>query len=105
MLTGISNQSQVESKVVDRGNLHGKQFLRLEQMMEICLRVYAVDITSVRVDGGEVGFPFLVAHVHGTLIGEQHRIASITGRHDTVEHIDTTLYRLKDVLGVPTPIR
>ena len=33
MLTGICHQSQVESEVVYRSNLHGQQFLSLEEMV------------------------------------------------------------------------
>ena len=60
--------------------------------------MYTVYFAAIRIDRREVVLPLLVAHVHGSLIGEEHSIATITGGHDTVEHIDATLDGLEDVL-------
>ena len=67
-------------------------------MVEISLCSYTVDVASVGVDRGEVHLPFLVLHVHSALVCEQHSVASVAGWHYTVEHVDTTLDALKDVL-------
>ena len=98
MRARVRDQSQVESQIVYRSYLHGQQLLSLEQVVQIGLRVYAVNVATVGVDGREVVLPLLVAHVHRSLIGEQHRIATIAGGHDAVEHVDATLNGLQDVL-------
>ena len=36
-LAGIGHQSQIEGEVMDRGDLHGQQLLRLEQMVQVGL--------------------------------------------------------------------
>ena len=99
MLTGIGYQSQIERQVMDAGYLHGQKFLSLKQVVEVCLRMDAVDVAAVRVDGGEIVFPFLIAHIHCALIGKEHRIAAVACRHDAVEHIDTALDGFQDILG------
>ena len=98
MLTCVSDKSQVEGEVMDTGYLHGQQLLSLEEVVEIGLGVYTVYFAAIRIDRREVVLPLLVAHVHGSLIGEEHSIATITGGHDTVEHVDATLDGLEDVL-------
>ena len=70
MLTCVSDKPQVESEVVDAGNLQCQQFLGLEEMVEIGLGVQTVELTSVRVDGCKVLLPLLVTQVHRSLIGE-----------------------------------
>ena len=67
-------------------------------MVQVCFCVDAVDITSFRINRGEVVFPFLVFHVHRALVCEQHRVASVTGRHDTIKHIYTSLYTFENIL-------
>ena len=49
MQTGIRHQSQVEGEIVDRGNLHGQQFLGLEKMVQIGLGMDTVDLTALRI--------------------------------------------------------
>ena len=66
--------------------------------MKIGFRVDSVDITTIWIDGREVVSPFLITHVHSSLISEQHRITSVTSRHNTIEHIDTSFDSLEDVL-------
>ena len=87
MLSGIGYQPQVEGEVMDRGYLHGQQFLRLEEMMEIGLRVDTVYLTAIGINGREVVLPLLVPHVHRSLISEQHGVATVAGWHHTVEHV------------------
>ena len=98
MLACISDKSQVEGEVMDTGYLHGQQFLSLEKVVEIGLGVYTVYFAAIRIDRREVVLPLLVAHVHGSLIGEEHGVATISGGHDTIEHVDATLDGLEDVL-------
>ena len=83
---------------MDGGYLHGQQFLGLEEMMQVGLGVDAIDVATIGVDGRKVVLPLLVAHVHGALVGEEHGIATITGGHHTVEHVDATFDGLEDVL-------
>ena len=66
--------------------------------MEISFRMDTVYLATIRIDRGEIVFPLLVTHVHRTFIGEQHGVTTITGRHHTIEHIDTAFDGLKDVL-------
>ena len=84
---------------MDRRDLHGQQFLRLEQMMQIGFRVDAVDVAAIGIDGREVVLPFFVAHVHRPFVGEEHSVTAIASGHHTVEHIYATFDGLKDVLG------
>ena len=98
MLTSVSNETKIERQVVDAGNLHSQQLLRLEQMVEVSLGVDAVYIATVRVDRREVHLPLLVSQVHGTFVSEEHSVATITSRHHAVEHVDTTLYAFEDIL-------
>ena len=99
MLTGIGYESQVEGQVVDAGYLHGQQLLGLEEVVEVGLGVDAVDVAAIGIDGREVVFPLLVAHVHRAFVGEEHGVAAIAGGHDAVEHIDASFDGLEDVLG------
>ena len=45
---------------------------------------------SVRIDWREIVLPFLVTHIDSTEAGEELAVASVTGRHDAVEHIDAS---------------
>ena len=54
MFARIAHQSEIEGEVVDAGNLHGKEFLGLEQMMEVGLGVDAVHIAAIGIDRTEV---------------------------------------------------
>ena len=103
MLAGIGDQTQIEGEVMDAGNLHGQQLLRLEQVVQVGLGVDAVNIAAVGVDGREVVLPLLVAHVHGTFVGEQHGVATIACRHDAVKHVHTALDGFQDVLRCTHP--
>ena len=98
VMAGIGDESQVEREVVDAGYLHRQEFLCLEQVVQVGLGGHAVDVASVWVHRTEVHLPFLVAHVHRTIIGEEHRIAAVAGWHDAVEHIHTTLDGFQDIL-------
>ena len=98
MCARVTHKTQVESKVVDGCNLHGQQLLGFEQVVQVGFRVNAVDGTPFWIDGGEVGLPFLVPHVHGAFIRKKHGIPAIAGRHDAVEHVDTTFNSFKNVL-------
>ena len=98
MVARIGHETEEKCQIVDACYLHCKQFLRLEKVVQVCLGVDAVDVASVRVDGGEVVLPLLVAHVHRTVVGEEHGVAPVACRHDTVEHVDATFYRLEYVL-------
>ena len=84
---------------MDAGYLHGQQFLGLEQMVEIGFGINLVGVAAVWVDGGEVALPFLVAHVHRALIGEEHGVAPVTGGHHTVKHVYSSFYCLQNILG------
>ena len=99
MRARVRDQSEVEGQIVYRGYLHGQQLLGFEQVVQIGLRVDAVNVAAFGVYGREVVLPLLVAHVHRTLVGEEHGVAPIAGRHHAVEHVDTTLNGFQDVLG------
>ena len=83
---------------MDAGYLHGEQLLRLKQMVQVGFRVDAIYLTAVGVDGREVVFPLFVAHVHRALVGKQHGVAPVSGRHHAVEHVYTTLDSFENVL-------
>ena len=51
MMACIGHQSQIEGQVVYRGNLHGQQLLSLEQMVQVGLRVDAVNLAPIGVNG------------------------------------------------------
>ncbi len=98
MMAGVCNETEIERQVVDAGDLHSQQLLCLEEVVEVGLGGYAVDVAAVRVNRTEVHLPLLVAHVHRALVGEEHSVAAVTGRHYAVEHVDTTLDGFEDVL-------
>ena len=98
MCAGIGDQSQIECQVVDAGYLHGQQLLCFEQVVQIGFRIAQIHFTAVGVNGCEVGFPFLVAHVHRAVVSEQHRITTVACRHHAVEHIHTALDGFENVL-------
>lgn len=51
MVTGIAYQAQVESQIVDAGNLHGEQLAGFEQVVEIGFGVDSVHVTAIGIDG------------------------------------------------------
>ena len=67
-------------------------------MVQVCFCRDAVNIAAVRIDRREIGLPFLVSHVHRTIISKEHGVATVACRHHTVEHIYTSFYSLKDIL-------
>ena len=103
MLAGIRDKSEVECQVVYACNLHGQQFLSLEEVVQVSLRVYAVYVAAIRVDRREVSLPFLVPHVHCPLVCEEHGVASVSCRHDAVEHVYPSLDGFKDILRCAHP--
>lgn len=98
VLACICHQSEIEGEVVDAGNLHCQKLLCFEKVVEVCLGCYAVDIATIRINRAEIHFPFLIAHVHGAIIGEQHGISSVSGRHDAVKHINPSFDGFQNVL-------
>ena len=46
---------------------------------------------------GEVIFPLFVAQVHHAVLRENHTITSVARRHNTIEHIHSTLNAFKDI--------
>ena len=98
MLSRIGDESQIEGQIVYACYLHGQEFLCLEEVMQVSLGCDTVDVASVRVYGTEVHFPFLVAHVHRSVVGEEHGVASVAGWHHTVEHVHSSFYGLEYVL-------
>ena len=79
-------------------NLHGQQFLCMEKMAQIRFAVQRVYIGStVRLNGGEIRFPFFVSHIDDTVFGKQHSISSVACRHYAVEHIYAAFYPFKDI--------
>ena len=83
---------------MDTGNLHRQEFLSLKEMVEIGFRVEAVGLAAIGINRGEVCFPLLIAHIHRAVVSEEHRIATVTGRHHTVEHIYAALNGFENVL-------
>lgn len=98
MMAGIGHEAQIEREVVDAGYLHRQQLLGLEEVVEVGLRGYEVDVAAVWIYRTEVFLPLLVAHVHRALIGEEHGVAAVTGRHYAVEHVYAALDGFEDVL-------
>ncbi len=79
-------------------NLHGQQFLGYEKVAQVGFGIYPVNEAVARlVDGGEVVGPFLVAHVHDAVGGEEHAVAPVARRHHAVHHVHSAVYGLKDV--------
>ena len=68
-------------------------------MVEVGLGVDAVNIASVGIDGREIVFPLLVAHVHRAFVGEEHGITAVAGGHYAVEHINAPLDGFQYVAG------
>mgnify|MGYP004421247079 CR=1 FL=1 len=67
-------------------------------MSEVCFRVKSIHFRrSVRVYRREIGFPFLVPHVHYAFACEQHGVPSVSGRHYTIEHIHSASYAFQKV--------
>ncbi len=93
------DKPQVESEIVYARDLHGKQLLRLEKVVQIRLCRDAVYLaTAVFVNRREVHLPFLVAHVHRALIGEEHGVASVVSASRSGTYPHSSLNALKDVL-------
>ena len=42
VLSGISHKAEIESQIVDGGNLHGQQLARFEQVVQVSLGVHLV---------------------------------------------------------------
>ena len=78
--------------------LHGEQFLRLKQVVQVGFRVDAVYLAAVGIDGREVVFPLFVAHIHRALVGKQHGVTPVSGGHHTIEHVYTTFNCFENVL-------
>ncbi len=98
MATGFSDEPEVEGQVVDAGNLHGQEFLGLEEVVEIGSGVEGVHgCRAVGVDGCEVGFPLLVAEVHDAFGGEEHGVAAVAGGHDAVKHVHAPFYAFEQI--------
>ena len=82
--------------------LQGQQFLRMEQMTQISLAIHRIHIRStVGLDRREVILPLLVAHVHDAVLGKEHTIATITGRHHTVKHVNPALDEFQQIREFP----
>ena len=77
---------------MDGCNLHGQQFLADKQVAQVSLCVDAVDEAfAILLDRGEIVGPFLVAHIHDAVGGEQHAVAPVAGGHNAIHHVDTTV--------------
>lgn len=80
--------------------MHSQQLTATEQMMDISLGVYTVDITvAVGVERLETVGPFGVAHIDDASAAEQHSAAPVAGWHNAVEHIDPTGNSFENVGG------
>ena len=98
VLAGFAYEPEVEGQVVDGGNLHGQQFLCVEQVAQVGTAVHRVYVRcSVGFDGRVVILPFLVAHVHDTVFGKEHAVSSVTGRHHAIEHVHTAFDAFQNV--------
>ena len=96
----FAHEPEIEGEVVDRGYLHGQQLLADEEMAEVGAGVYAVDVArTVGIDGREIVGPFLVAHVHDAVGGEEHAVAAVACRHHAVHHVDAAVDGFEDVGG------
>ncbi len=60
--------------------------------------VIEVDVAAVRIYRTEIYLPLLVAHVHRTVVGEEHGVAAVAGRHYAVEHVHASLDGFENVL-------
>ena len=70
----------------------------MEEMTQICLAVDAIDLAwTIFLNRREVVLPLGILHVHDAMFGEEHSVASVACRHDTVEHIDTSFDSFKDI--------
>ncbi len=56
MMAGIGHEAQIEREVVDAGYLHRQQLLCLEEVVEVGLRGYEVDVAAVGIYRTEVLF-------------------------------------------------
>ena len=67
-------------------------------MAQVCFRVDLVnEAVAVGLQWGEVVGPFLVAHVHYAVGGEEHAVASVACGHHTVHHVDATVDGFEDI--------
>ena len=98
MFPGLANQFQVESQVVDRGNLECQELFTLKEVVKVSASVALVDSGGTfRIDGAEIVGPFGVAEIDNALPGEDLAVAPVAGRHDAVEHVDTAFDAFEDV--------
>ncbi len=100
MVARSSNETEIERQVVDAGNLHGKELLGLEEMVQVGLGGYLVDVAAGPGHWDSNPSPRLLSRMFIVpFIGKEHRIAAVAGWHYAVEHINTTLDCLEQVLG------
>ena len=92
MLACLTHQPQIKCQVVDGQDLKTQHLLGMDQVTHISTGVLRVYIgRSFGIERGKVVLPLLVAHIHNPVAGENHTIATVTSRHDAVEHIDSAL--------------
>ena len=83
---------------MDRSNLKSQILLGMEEVTEISLAIDAIDFArAIFLDRREVVLPLGVLHVHYAVACEQHSVATIASRHDTVEHIYTSFNGFEDI--------
>ena len=91
---------EVKCQVVDRSYLHGKEFLGLEEMMNIRACIYMVYAAcSPVVERCEVVGPFSVPAVDDAIPGENLPVASVPCGHYAVKHVYAAFNGFEDVGG------
>ena len=96
----------VEIEVVLNCKTHTNGLLRLDKMADIGAAMVAAGGTAaVLVDGTGIAGILLVHNVHLAVPRENVSVACVTGGHYAVEEVNSEMNCLKNILGVPTPIR
>ena len=100
MLARLLDKVEVECEVMLAGYHSGEHFPGHEEVPQVSLGVMAVhERGAVRIKRGEIVLPLLVPHIHYSVPGKEHSVASVPGRHHAVEHIHTPLNGLEQVGG------
>ena len=90
------NEPEIEGQIMNAGNLHSQQFLGLEQVMQVCLCILRINEgMGIGIYGREIGGPFGIAHIHYSLRGKEHSVATIAGWHHAIKHINAALNGLR----------
>ena len=80
------------------GKAHGKHLFRNEQMADVGSGIAAADGTiTLRIDGTFVQHILGILQIDGAFPGKEPCVPGVSGRHDTIEEVNTTGNRLDNI--------